>query len=135
MFRTSNMDHHDFFAFASGQLPFPTLQTSLHPLQHTQNENTDTYEQFEGSKLPLDPHQKRRDTHREVERRRRANINEGIDALGAIVPGEGRGSSKGRILNRTIQYIQELKQEQIDQLEKFALEKMVYEASYLLLFM
>ncbi|KAK6496203.1 basic helix-loop-helix protein [Arthrobotrys musiformis] len=54
-------------------------------------------------------HRVRKDNHKEVERRRRETINEGINELAKIVPGCEK--NKGSILQRTVQYINELKEE------------------------
>ncbi|KAF3901843.1 hypothetical protein AA313_de0208618 [Arthrobotrys entomopaga] len=54
-------------------------------------------------------HRVRKDNHKEVERRRRETINEGINELAKIVPGCEK--NKGSILQRTVQYINELKKE------------------------
>ncbi|KAF3923756.1 hypothetical protein ABW20_dc0110263 [Dactylellina cionopaga] len=54
-------------------------------------------------------HRVRKDNHKEVERRRRETINEGINELAKIVPGCEK--NKGSILQRTVQYIHELKKE------------------------
>ncbi|RVX71120.1 hypothetical protein B0A52_03486 [Exophiala mesophila] len=51
-------------------------------------------------------HQQRKDNHKEVERRRREVINEGIENIAKIVPGTEK--NKGAILQRTHQYIGEL---------------------------
>ncbi|KIX09881.1 uncharacterized protein Z518_00962 [Rhinocladiella mackenziei CBS 650.93] len=54
-------------------------------------------------------HQLRKDNHKEVERRRREVINEGIENIAKIVPGTEK--NKGAILQRTCQYITELQNE------------------------
>ncbi|KIW97383.1 uncharacterized protein Z519_02775 [Cladophialophora bantiana CBS 173.52] len=54
-------------------------------------------------------HQLRKDNHKEVERRRREVINEGIENIAKIVPGTEK--NKGAILQRTYEYIQELMNE------------------------
>ncbi|KAJ9603402.1 basic helix-loop-helix protein [Cladophialophora chaetospira] len=51
-------------------------------------------------------HQLRKDNHKEVERRRREVINEGIENIAKIVPATEK--NKGAILQRTYEYIQEL---------------------------
>ena len=67
----------------------------------------------------------RRETHKEVERRRREIINNGITELSKLVPGDEK--NKGRILQRTIQYIRELKEAQAQIVEKSAMEKVLFE--------
>jgi len=56
-------------------------------------------------------HQQRKDNHKEVERRRREVINEGIENIAKIVPGTEK--NKGAILQRTCQYITELQNEKL----------------------
>ncbi|KAH6912057.1 hypothetical protein BKA70DRAFT_1370459 [Coprinopsis sp. MPI-PUGE-AT-0042] len=52
----------------------------------------------------------RKDNHKEVERRRRGNINDGINELGRIVPNGTGEKAKGAILARAVQYIHHLKE-------------------------
>jgi len=54
-------------------------------------------------------HQQRKDNHKEVERRRREVINEGIENIAKIVPCPEK--NKGAILQRTCQYITDLQNE------------------------
>ncbi|KAK5367221.1 basic helix-loop-helix protein [Exophiala xenobiotica] len=54
-------------------------------------------------------HQNRKDNHKEVERRRREVINEGIENIAKIVPCSEK--NKGAILQRTHQYILEMQAE------------------------
>ncbi|MCJ1285163.1 basic helix-loop-helix protein [Xylographa opegraphella] len=70
-------------------------------------------------------HKVRRDNHKEVERRRRETINEGINELAKIVPGCEK--NKGSILQRAVNYIIELKQQQDTLVNKRTLEKVVLE--------
>lgn len=65
----------------------------------------------------------RRENHKEVERRRRESINDGINELARLVPGCEK--NKGSILNRTVQYIHEVREQHNQQLEKFTLEKLL----------
>lgn len=70
-------------------------------------------------------HRVRRDNHKEVERRRRETINEGINELAKIVPGCEK--NKGSILQRAVQYIQQLKENEAANIEKWTLEKILTE--------
>jgi len=70
-------------------------------------------------------HRLRRDNHKEVERRRRETINEGITELAKIVPGCEK--NKGSILQRAVQYIQQLKENEAANIEKWTLEKLLTE--------
>jgi hypothetical protein len=68
-------------------------------------------------------HRIRRDNHKEVERRRREAINEGINELSKIVPGCEK--NKGSILQRAVQYIGQLKENEQQNIEKWTLEKLL----------
>lgn len=67
----------------------------------------------------------RKDNHKEVERRRRGNINEGINELGRIVPNGTGEKAKGAILARAVQYIHHLKENEARNIEKWTLEKLL----------
>ncbi|EJD43550.1 hypothetical protein AURDEDRAFT_167275 [Auricularia subglabra TFB-10046 SS5] len=67
----------------------------------------------------------RKDNHKEVERRRRGNINEGINELGRIVPNASGEKAKGAILSRAVQYIHHLKDNEARNIEKWTLEKLL----------
>jgi len=67
----------------------------------------------------------RKDNHKEVERRRRGNINEGINELGRIVPNGSGEKAKGAILSRAVQYIHHLKDNEARNIEKWTLEKLL----------
>jgi DNA phosphorothioation-dependent restriction protein DptG len=58
-----------------------------------------------------------------VERRRRETINDGISELAKIVPGCEK--NKGSILARAVQYIQQLKENESHNIEKWTLEKLL----------
>jgi transcriptional regulator CBF1 len=70
-------------------------------------------------------HRLRRDNHKEVERRRRETINEGINELAKIVPGCEK--NKGSILQRAVQFITQLKENEAQNIEKWTLEKLLTE--------
>ncbi|KAF9106406.1 basic helix-loop-helix protein [Mortierella sp. AM989] len=86
-------------------------------------------------------HKMRRDNHKEVERRRRETINDGINDLSKAVPNCDK--NKGSILRQAVKYIQTILAEnerlagevellatsKLD-LDKFILEKSVAEATY-----
>ncbi|KAF7361217.1 putative transcriptional regulator [Mycena sanguinolenta] len=67
----------------------------------------------------------RKDSHKEVERRRRGNINEAIDELARTVPNGSGEKSKGAILSRAVQYIHHLKENEARNIEKWTLEKLL----------
>lgn len=58
-----------------------------------------------------------------VERRRRETINEGINELAKIVPGCEK--NKGSILQRGVEYITQLKDNEARNIEKWTLEKLL----------
>jgi hypothetical protein len=68
-------------------------------------------------------HRQRRDNHKEVERRRRETINDGISELAQIVPGCEK--NKGSILARAVQYIKQLKDNEAHNIEKWTLDKLL----------
>ncbi|KAI0971181.1 hypothetical protein F4678DRAFT_96129 [Xylaria arbuscula] len=70
-------------------------------------------------------HKQRKDNHKEVERRRRETINEGINELAKIVPGCEK--NKGSILQRAVAYIIQLKTNEAQNIEKWTLEKLLTE--------
>lgn len=72
-------------------------------------------------------HKLRRDNHKEVERRRRENINDGIQALSQIVPNCDK--NKGQILQRAVEYIKQLKDNEAANIEKWTIEKLLTEQS------
>ncbi|QRV92432.1 centromere-binding protein 1 [Ceratobasidium sp. AG-Ba] len=73
----------------------------------------------------VDWQRKRKDNHKEVERRRRSNINEGINELARMVPNVGAEKAKGAILARSVQYIHDLKENEARNIEKWTLEKLL----------
>ncbi|KAK4099041.1 hypothetical protein N658DRAFT_517649 [Parathielavia hyrcaniae] len=70
-------------------------------------------------------HKMRKDNHKEVERRRRETINEGINELAKIVPGCEK--NKGSILQRAVAFITQLKENETQNIEKWTLEKLLTE--------
>ncbi|KAI8900300.1 hypothetical protein BC833DRAFT_582587 [Globomyces pollinis-pini] len=67
----------------------------------------------------------KRDTHKEIEKKRRENINAGINTLAKMIPNEEK--NKGRILQGTIAYIHDLRAQEALNLEKWSMEKMMME--------
>lgn len=70
-------------------------------------------------------HKVRRDNHKEVERRRRETINEGINELAKIVPNCEK--NKGSILQRAVEYIAQLKGNEERAIAKYGQDKMLME--------
>jgi len=70
-------------------------------------------------------HAQRKSSHKEVERRRRETINEGINELAKIVPNCEK--NKGQILQRTVTYIQQLQDNERQSSKNLGYEKMTLE--------
>ncbi|KAI8967801.1 hypothetical protein BDF20DRAFT_792195, partial [Mycotypha africana] len=68
-------------------------------------------------------HRLRRENHKQVERRRREAINDGINEIAKLVPGSER--NKGSILQRAAAYIRQLKEAEASTIEKWTLEKLL----------
>lgn len=68
-------------------------------------------------------HRIRKDNHKEVERRRRDNINAGIKELALLLPASE--TNKSQILQRAIEYIKRLKENEQNNIEKWTLEKLL----------
>ena len=69
--------------------------------------------------------QQRKDSHKEVERRRRENINSAINKLSDLLP--VKESSKAAILARAAEYIHKLKETENTNIEKYTLQKLLDE--------
>ncbi|QLQ82660.1 hypothetical protein HG537_0H04230 [Torulaspora globosa] len=67
----------------------------------------------------------RKDSHKEVERRRRENINTAINKLSELLP--VKESSKAAILARAAEYIQKLKETESANIDKWTLQKLLSE--------
>ncbi|ODQ77765.1 hypothetical protein BABINDRAFT_172572 [Babjeviella inositovora NRRL Y-12698] len=68
-------------------------------------------------------HKIRRDNHKEVERRRRENINLGIREISGLLP--FHDNNKAAILQRAVEYIKRLKENENNNIEKWTLEKLL----------
>ena len=69
--------------------------------------------------------QQRKDSHKEVERRRRESINYHINTLSQLLP--VRETSKAAILSRAAEYIEKLKETENANIEKWTLQKLLSE--------
>ncbi|KAG0655335.1 basic helix-loop-helix protein [Maudiozyma exigua] len=69
--------------------------------------------------------QQRKDSHKEVERRRRESINYHINTLSQLLP--VRETSKAAILSRAAEYIEKLKVTENANIEKWTLQKLLSE--------
>ncbi|PWO01289.1 hypothetical protein FA09DRAFT_303470, partial [Tilletiopsis washingtonensis] len=68
----------------------------------------------------------RKDNHKEVERRRREQISLGIAELSQIVPGcDPKSTNKSAIVGSAVRYIQELRNNEQSNIEKWTLEKLL----------
>ncbi|SPN98376.1 related to CBF1 - centromere binding factor 1 [Cephalotrichum gorgonifer] len=108
-----------------GQHPHhPQAQAVQQTQQQAQQQRTDY--QFHKPPVGSDEwHKLRKNNHKEVERRRRETINEGINELAKIVPGCEK--NKGSILQKAVQFIQTLKANETSNIEKWTLEKLLTE--------
>ncbi|GEQ72208.1 hypothetical protein JCM33374_g5895 [Metschnikowia sp. JCM 33374] len=70
-------------------------------------------------------HRVRRENHKEVERRRRESINSGIKELAQLIPTPD--TNKAQILQRGIEFIRRLKENENNNIEKWTLEKLLTE--------
>lgn len=66
-------------------------------------------------------HQMRRDNHKEVERRRRETINDGINTLAELIATSEK--NKGQILKNAIEFIKQLKEQDEARTQKAAMDK------------
>lgn len=71
----------------------------------------------------------RKDNHKEVERRRRGNINEGINELARLIPNGHGDKAKGAVLQRAVQYVKQLKENEQKSAEKWTMEKLLLDQS------
>ncbi|KAK9456923.1 hypothetical protein V1511DRAFT_495683 [Dipodascopsis uninucleata] len=127
--------HHRVDATGNGQTAASAMATMSMPMPHQQPSMSTLGHESLGSNgadgSPKPPvgseewHRLRKDNHKEVERRRRETINEGITELARIVPGCEK--NKGSILQRAVQYIQQLKENEASNIEKWTLEKLLTE--------
>lgn len=103
-----------------------------------QAHEADDSELYHRSESPSSPHhglkrsrgpemdRQRKDNHKEVERRRRSAINDGIINLSHIVPGcDSKNTNKGAIIHAAVRYIQDLKHNEASNIEKWTLEKLL----------
>ncbi|EHA54842.1 hypothetical protein MCOR27_006327 [Pyricularia oryzae] len=99
------------------------------PMEDMQQSQFNQLQQRNGPQKPAvgseEWHKLRKDNHKEVERRRRETINEGINELAKIVPGCEK--NKGSILQRSVAFITQLKDNETQNIEKWTLEKLLTE--------
>lgn len=70
-------------------------------------------------------HKQRKENHKNVERRRRESINAGIKELASLIPTSD--TNKSQILQRAVEYIKRLKENETNNIEKWTLEKLLTE--------
>lgn len=111
---------------------------SLAAASNQSHDAADDSEVYDRSESPSSPHhglkrprgvemdRQRKDNHKEVERRRRSAINDGIINLSHIVPGcDSKNTNKGAIIHAAVRYIQDLKHNEASNIEKWTLEKLL----------
>ncbi|CAG7852897.1 SubName: Full=Probable CBF1-centromere binding factor 1 {ECO:0000313/EMBL:CCA72231.1} [Serendipita indica DSM 11827] len=69
----------------------------------------------------------RKDNHKEVERRRRGNINEGINELARLIPAGHGEKAKGAVLQRAVAYVKDLQEKEQKNIERWTMEKLTHE--------
>ncbi|WYZ40514.1 hypothetical protein EsH8_IV_000855 [Colletotrichum jinshuiense] len=144
---THNQDHTFSHADLSPPDGLPSLPTVPQPTNGVQNVPQQTHQTLQQHQPPqpqhrystgsVNPpakkpdvgseewHKMRKDNHKEVERRRRETINEGINELAKIVPNCEK--NKGSILQRAVTFINQLKENETQNIEKWTLEKLLTE--------
>lgn len=121
-------DHHQQQQTGMGDFSLEALKAATQPTRSGQPAGSDSPPTSSSHKPPVGSeewHKVRRDNHKEVERRRRETINEGINELAKIVPGCEK--NKGSILQRAVQFITQLKENEQQNIEKWTLEKLLTE--------
>ncbi|KAI1085665.1 hypothetical protein F5B20DRAFT_519263 [Whalleya microplaca] len=131
---SAESEHHHDSSFGHGDIMqadgLPDTSTS-NLSQSPQNGIRSTQASYPNSQGPKPAvgseewHKQRKDNHKEVERRRRETINEGINELAKIVPGCEK--NKGSILQRAVAFITQLKENEAQNIEKWTLEKLLTE--------
>ncbi|KAH3684539.1 hypothetical protein WICPIJ_004489 [Wickerhamomyces pijperi] len=86
---------------------------------------TDKTDKAKPEKDSEEYHRIRKESHKEVERRRRENINAGIRELSALLP--TTETHKYLILTKAAEYIKRLKENESNNTEKWTLEKLLKE--------
>ncbi|KAL1922806.1 uncharacterized protein VTP21DRAFT_9182 [Calcarisporiella thermophila] len=109
----------------AAQLQQAGLNKQESPLRVVQNARQANPQQQKPPVGSEEWHRLRKENHKEVERRRRETINEGINELAKIVPGCEK--NKGLILQRAVGYIQQLKEEHASVMQKQTLDRLMAE--------
>ncbi|KAK0623140.1 hypothetical protein B0T14DRAFT_494671 [Immersiella caudata] len=121
--------HHDDSAFNTSAVSqpdgLPMAAPSTLPTNGVQGEQSYRSHNPKPSVGSDEWHAMRKNNHKEVERRRRETINEGINELAKMVPGCEK--NKGQILARAVAFITQLKENESQNFEKWTLEKLLTE--------
>ncbi|KAK0711479.1 hypothetical protein B0H67DRAFT_555450 [Lasiosphaeris hirsuta] len=122
--------HHDESPFNVSAVSQPdglpmASQASMQPTNGVQDQRYSNPHNPKPTVGSEEWHKMRKDNHKEVERRRRETINEGINELAKIVPGCEK--NKGSILQRAVSFITQLKENETQNIEKWTLEKLLTE--------
>ena len=113
--KTSNEHYQRYQQEVQNQAP--PQPTRLPPSQ-----NSDSSKPQHGTE---EWHRQRRENHKEVERKRREAINVGIRELAQLIP--TTDTNKAQILQRSVEYIKRLKENENNNIEKWTLEKLLTE--------
>ncbi|KAK7546240.1 hypothetical protein JOL62DRAFT_506210 [Phyllosticta paracitricarpa] len=124
-FQSQPTDGDSDRALANSFMGDPNIHAAIHGLNKSNTSPTDIPHVPKPQVGSEEWHKIRRDNHKEVERRRRETINEGINELAKIVPGCEK--NKGSILARAVQFITQLKENESQNIEKWTLEKLLTE--------
>lgn len=119
--------HHRMYENAYGSLVHAAASQQHHRPDLTMLQPT-TLPPVNNSKPPHGSdewHRVRRENHKEVERRRRDSINAGIKDLAALIPTPD--TNKAQILQRAVEFIKRLKENENNNIEKWTLEKLLTE--------
>lgn len=110
--------YQNAFRQSQGGLHLPSLGMSQ--IQPTTLPPSSSSKPLHGSE---EWHKQRRENHKEVERRRRESINLWIKELANLIP--TTDTNKSQILQRAVEYIKRLKENESNNIEKWTLEKLL----------
>ncbi|KAI8831930.1 hypothetical protein BJ741DRAFT_525056, partial [Chytriomyces cf. hyalinus JEL632] len=65
-------------------------------------------------------------SHKDIERRRREAIAQGITELALLVP-DAHNSKKGKVIERAVDYIHSLREAEQQNMEKWTFEKLMFD--------
>ncbi|EMG47035.1 CBF1 Transcriptional regulator CBF1 [Candida maltosa Xu316] len=109
-------------------VPTPAVPVPAERFQNYEQTGSDEQPEHDTSKPPHGTeewHKQRRENHKEVERKRREAINIGIRELAKLIP--TTDTNKAQILQRSVEFIKRLKENENNNIEKWTLEKLLTE--------